>query len=66
MDDLTVLSRDDLDKVSAPDFKNRYVFDAQKPRHSSNTLVFDPTGKCPAFVVNPKIARRAREKQNAR
>jgi murein L,D-transpeptidase YafK len=43
----------------------RYVFDAQQPRHSSNALVFDPTDKCPAFVVNPKIARAALEKQHA-
>ena len=43
----------------------RYVFDAQQPSNSSKPLVFDPTGKCPAFVVNPKIARPAREKQNA-
>jgi len=43
----------------------RYVFDAQPPRHSSNTLVFDPTSKCPAFVVNPIIARAALEKQHA-
>jgi hypothetical protein len=27
--------------------------------------VFNPTDKCPAFVVNPKIARRALEKQRA-
>jgi hypothetical protein len=27
--------------------------------------VFNPTGKCPAFVVNPNIARRALEKQRA-
>jgi hypothetical protein len=26
-------------------------------------LVFNPTDKCPAFVVNPKIARQALEKQ---
>jgi hypothetical protein len=25
--------------------------------------VFNPTDKCPAFVVNPKIARQALEKQ---
>jgi murein L,D-transpeptidase YafK len=43
----------------------RYVFDAQPPPNSSKPLVFDPTGKCPAFVVNPKIARPAREKQHA-
>ncbi len=40
-----------------------YVFDAQPPPNSPNPLVFNPTGKCPAFVVNPKIARLAREKQ---
>jgi murein L,D-transpeptidase YafK len=40
-----------------------YVFDAQPPPNSPNPLVFNPTGKCPAFVVNPKIARRALEKQ---
>jgi hypothetical protein len=27
--------------------------------------VFDPTGKCPAFVANPKIARLALGKQRA-
>jgi murein L,D-transpeptidase YafK len=41
----------------------RYVFDAQPPPNSPNPLVFNPTGECPAFVVNPKIARRALEKQ---
>jgi murein L,D-transpeptidase YafK len=43
----------------------RYVFDAQPPRNSSHPLVFDPAGKCPAFVVNPKIARLALQKQRA-
>jgi murein L,D-transpeptidase YafK len=42
-----------------------YVFDAQRPPNSSKPLVFNPTGKCPAFVVNPKIARLALEKQRA-
>jgi murein L,D-transpeptidase YafK len=42
-----------------------YVFDAQDPANSSTPVVFDPTGKCPAFVVNPKIARRVLEKQRA-
>src|SRR5271168_467185 len=37
----------------------RYVFDAHAPPNSPTPLVFDPTGKCPAFVVNPKIARTA-------
>ena len=40
-----------------------YVFDAQPPPNSSTPLVFNPTDKCPAFVVNPKIARQALEKQ---
>src|SRR3954449_12816687 len=41
----------------------RYVFDAQAAPNSPSPLVFNPTDKCPAFVVNPKIARRALEKQ---
>jgi murein L,D-transpeptidase YafK len=40
-----------------------YVFDAQRPPNSSKPLVFNPTVKCPAFVVNPKIAQPALEKQ---
>jgi hypothetical protein len=43
----------------------RYVFNPQHTPNSSNPLVFDPAGKCPAFVVNPKIARPALEKQRA-
>jgi murein L,D-transpeptidase YafK len=43
----------------------RYVFDAQRPPNSGKPLVFNPTGKCPAFVVNPKIVRQALEKQRA-
>jgi murein L,D-transpeptidase YafK len=42
-----------------------YVFDAQPPPNSPNPLVFNPTGKCPAFVVNAKIAQRVLEKQIA-
>ena len=42
-----------------------YVFDAQRPPNSRKPLVFNPTGKCPAFVVDPKIARPALEKQRA-
>jgi murein L,D-transpeptidase YafK len=41
----------------------RYVFDAQPARNSPNPLVFKPTDQCPSFVVNPKIARPALEKQ---
>jgi murein L,D-transpeptidase YafK len=43
----------------------RYVFDAQSPPKSSKPLVFDPAGKCPAFVINPKFARPAFDKQHA-
>jgi murein L,D-transpeptidase YafK len=42
-----------------------YVFDAQQPPNGSKPLAFDPTGKCPAFVVNPQIARAALGKQHA-
>jgi murein L,D-transpeptidase YafK len=42
-----------------------YVFDAQRPPKSSKPLVFNSTGKCPAFVVDPKIAQPALEKQRA-
>jgi murein L,D-transpeptidase YafK len=41
----------------------RYVFDAQRPPKSPKPLVFNPAGKCPAFVVDPKIARQALDKQ---
>jgi len=43
----------------------RYVFDAQPLPNSPNLPVFNPTDKCPAFVVTPKIARPALEKQRA-
>jgi murein L,D-transpeptidase YafK len=42
-----------------------YVFDAQQASKGSKPLAFDPTGKCPAFVVNPQIARAAQGKQHA-
>src|SRR5580692_11062049 len=42
-----------------------YVFDAQQPPNGSKPLAFDPTGKCPAFVVNSQIARAALGKQHA-
>src|SRR4029079_16702009 len=42
-----------------------YVFDAQRPPNSARPLVFNPADKCPAFVVNPKIARPALVKQRA-
>ncbi len=40
-----------------------YVFDAQRPPKSSKPLVFSPTGKCPAFVVDLKIAQPVLDKQ---
>ena len=43
----------------------RYVFDAQPPPNSPSPLVFNPAEKCPPFVVNPEIARRALEKRRA-
>ncbi|MEI8151214.1 MAG: murein L,D-transpeptidase family protein, partial [Hyphomicrobiales bacterium] len=42
-----------------------YVFDAQRPPNSSKPLVFNPAGKCPAFVVKPKVAQLAIHKQRA-
>jgi hypothetical protein len=41
------------------------VFDAQQSPIGSKPLAFDPTGKCPAFVVNPQIAWAALGKQHA-
>ena len=42
-----------------------YIFDAHHSPNSSKPFVFDPNGKCPAFAVNPKIARPALQKQHA-
>jgi murein L,D-transpeptidase YafK len=42
-----------------------YVFDAYQPPNAPKPLVFEPTGKCPAFTVDPRIARLASEKQRA-
>jgi murein L,D-transpeptidase YafK len=43
----------------------RYVFDAQQPANSTKPLVFNPTGRCPAFTVVPEIAGPALEKEHA-
>jgi murein L,D-transpeptidase YafK len=40
-----------------------YVFDAQPPPKSTKPLVFSPTGRCPAFQVDPEIAGPAMDKQ---
>ncbi len=45
--------------------ERRYVFDAQQPPSSAKPIVFNPTGRCPAFVVNPEIAGPALEKEHA-
>ncbi|MBA7469682.1 hypothetical protein ES707_04955 [subsurface metagenome] len=42
-----------------------YVFNAQPSPNSPGPLAFNPAEKCPPFVVNPDIARRASEKQRA-
>jgi len=41
----------------------RYVFDAQPPPNATKPLVFNPTGRCPAFQVAPEIAGPAQEKE---
>ncbi len=42
-----------------------YVFDAAQPPGSTKSVIFSPTGRCPAFVVNPEIAGPALEKSHA-
>jgi len=39
-----------------------YVFDAAPPGNSTKPLVFNPAGRCPAFVVAPEIAGPAQAK----
>ena len=41
-----------------------YVFDAQSSQ-ASKPVSFNPTGRCPAFVVNPAVAGPAMEKAHA-
>jgi hypothetical protein len=43
--------------------EKHYVFDAQAPDGSAKPLTFSPSGRCPAYVVNPDIATAAEEKQ---
>ena len=40
-----------------------YVFDAQAPAGSTKPLVFNPTGRCPAFEVREDIAGPALDKE---
>ena len=42
-----------------------YVFDAAQPPGSTKSIIFNPTGHCPAYVVNPEIAGPALEKSHA-
>jgi murein L,D-transpeptidase YafK len=42
-----------------------YVFDAAQPSNSTKSTIFNPTGHCPPFVVNPEIAGPALEKTHA-
>ena len=41
-----------------------YVFDAAQPGNSSKPLAFNPTGRCPAYVVTAEIAAPALEKSH--
>ena len=43
--------------------ERRYVFDAQAPANSTKPLVFNPTGRCPAFEVAQEIAGPVLEKE---
>ncbi len=43
----------------------RYVFDPVPPPNSKKPLVFNPTGRCPAFVVAPEIVGPALAKQHS-
>jgi murein L,D-transpeptidase YafK len=40
-----------------------YVFDPQPPANSTKPLVFNPTGRCPAYTVAPEIAGPTAEKE---
>jgi murein L,D-transpeptidase YafK len=42
-----------------------YVFNAQRAPNSRMPFAFKPTGSCPEYVVDPKIASLALEKQRA-
>jgi murein L,D-transpeptidase YafK len=44
--------------------ERRYVFDAQPPPNSNKPLVFNPTGRCPAYVVPPAIATLVQQKEH--
>jgi murein L,D-transpeptidase YafK len=43
--------------------EKHYVFDAVPPAGSTKPLAFTPTGRCPAYEVDPQIAGPAMDKQ---
>jgi murein L,D-transpeptidase YafK len=43
--------------------ERHYVFDAVPSANSTKPLAFSPTGRCPAFQVDPQIADQATEKR---
>ena len=47
------------------DVCDKHMCSTPQPPNASKPLAFDPIGKCPAFVVNPQIARAALGKQHA-
>ncbi len=40
-----------------------YVFDAQQPADAKKSLVFNPTGPCPAYTLAPEVASLSLEKE---
>ncbi len=40
-----------------------YVFDAMPPANSTRRLVFNPTGRCPQFQIDPTIASAVMDKE---
>jgi murein L,D-transpeptidase YafK len=40
-----------------------YVFDAQQPADAKKSLVFNPTGPCPAYTLAPEVASLTLEKE---
>ncbi|MBY0382172.1 MAG: hypothetical protein K2W78_09680 [Xanthobacteraceae bacterium] len=42
--------------------ERKYVFDAE-PAVGGKPLTFNPTGKCPAYQINPEVAQALQEKQ---
>jgi murein L,D-transpeptidase YafK len=45
--------------------EKKYVFDAAKAPNATHDLVFDASGKCPAYVIPDDVAAGVRQKQEA-